>query len=85
VSAQRQAISDLATTDTLLDDLEARVAALEAVVAVAWPWRIVAAWRLGRALRCSVGPFPGETFAQRRIEATTNAWLYRLQQEREGR
>jgi hypothetical protein len=73
-------MSDLATTDSLMDHLEARVAALEAVVAAPWPWRILAAWRLGRALRRSVKPFGGETFAWRRVEAVTNDWLYALQQ-----
>jgi hypothetical protein len=81
VSARRE--SDLAVTDSLMDHLEARVAALEAVVAAPWPWRLVAAWRLGRALRASIAPFGGETFAWRRVEAVTNSWLFALQ-EREG-
>jgi hypothetical protein len=73
-------MDDLATGDSLMDALEARVAALEAVVAAPWPWRLVAAWRLGRALRASIAPFPGETFYWRRTEAVTNSWLYALQQ-----
>lgn len=71
---------DLDTTDSLLDALEARVAALEAIVAAPWPWRLLAAWRLSRALRRSIAPFGGETFAQRRVEAATHEWLWLLQE-----
>ena len=69
--------------DSLMDDLERRVIALEEVVAAPWPRRILAAWRLGRTLRASVAPFGGDGFYWRRIESATNEWLWRLQ-EHEG-
>jgi hypothetical protein len=74
-AAISRAEADLSVTDSLMDMLERRIAALEAVVATPWPWRILAAWRLGRALRRSVRPFPGRRFAVRRTEAVTNEWL----------
>jgi hypothetical protein len=71
----RQVNGELLTTDSLAAHLEQRVAALEAIVATPWPLRLVAAWRLGRALRRSVRHFPGDSFAERRVEAATNDWL----------
>jgi hypothetical protein len=62
------------TTDSLIDLLEGRVVAIEAVIAArGWP-RFVAAWRLGRSLRASVLPFEGGSFAERRYEAVSIEW-----------
>ena len=73
----RRVSTELLDTDSLMASLEFRVIALEAIVATPWPWRMAAAWRLGRALRRSVRHFPGDTFAQRRIEAVSNDWYGR--------
>ena len=62
-------------TDSLMGHLEQRVIALEAIVAAPFPLRIVAAWRLGRSIRCSIRHYPGDTFAQRRTEAVSNDWI----------
>jgi predicted DCC family thiol-disulfide oxidoreductase YuxK len=76
----RRVNGELLTTDSLMAHLEARVAALEAIVATPWPWRLAAAWRLGRALRRSVRHFPGNTFAEKRVEAVSNDWYGRPEQ-----
>jgi hypothetical protein len=73
----RRVNGELLGTDSLMGHLEHRVIALEAIVAAPWPLRLVAVWRLGRAIRRSVRHFPGDTFAERRIEAVSNDWLGR--------
>ena len=73
----RRVNAELLGTDSLMGHLEHRVIALEAIVATPWPLRVIAVFRLGRALRRSVRNFPGETFAERRVEAVTNDWLSR--------
>lgn len=74
---RRQTNGELTTTDSLMGHLEHRVIALELVAATPWPMRLVARARLGRALRRSVRHFPGDTFAERRIEAVSNDWYGR--------
>ena len=64
-------------TDTLMETLEIRIAALEEVAAARGPGRLLAAWRLSRALRASIRPWPGMPFRWRRAEAVNNAWLTR--------
>lgn len=71
----RQIAYDSAQTDSLMDALESRVIALEAVAAARWSARLVAAARLRSALRSSVRPYPGDSFAARRAEAASDAWL----------
>ena len=56
------------------DALERRIIALEEIVAVRWPARILAAARLGRKLRRSVRHIPGGSFAERRSEAASIEW-----------
>jgi predicted DCC family thiol-disulfide oxidoreductase YuxK len=70
-----QVSRELLETDSLMGHLENRVAALEAIVATPWPWRIVAAWRLGRAIRRSVRHFPGDTFTEQRTEWASTDWM----------
>jgi hypothetical protein len=71
----RRVNAELLGTDSLMAHLEHRVIALEAIVAAPWPLRLVAAWRLGRALRRSIRHYPGDTFAVRRTEAMGNDWI----------
>jgi hypothetical protein len=54
----RRVNGELLGTDSLMGHLEHRVIALEAIVAAPWPLRLVAVWRLGRAIRRSVRHFP---------------------------
>lgn len=61
-------------TDSLIDLLEGRVVAIEAVMAARGWRRFIAAWRLGRSLRASVQPFEGSSFAERRYEAVSIEW-----------
>lgn len=61
-------------TDSLIDLLEARVVALEAVMAARGVRRLWEAWRLGRSLRTSVQSFDGPSFAERRYEAVSIEW-----------
>jgi hypothetical protein len=67
-------IYDADVTDSLIDLLEERVVAIEAVVAARGWRRLAAAWRLGRSLRASVLPFEGGSFAERRYEAVSIEW-----------
>lgn len=62
-------------TDSLMDALETRLAALEEVAAARWPRRLVLALQLRRSLRASVRSFAGSSFAQRRREAVSAEWL----------
>jgi hypothetical protein len=71
----RAVLDDSTYTDSLMDALEARLAALEEVAAGRGVRRLVLAWRLGRALRASIRPFAGHSFAERRCEAVTAEWL----------
>ncbi len=64
-------------TDTLMETLEIRIAALEEVAAATGPMRLLAVWRLSRDLRASIRPWPGMSFRWRRAEAVNNAWLTR--------
>ena len=66
---------EVLATDSLMEHLEGRVIALEAIVAAPFPLRIVAAWRLGRSIRRSIRHYPGDTFAERRTEAVSNDWI----------
>jgi len=45
-------------TDTLMETLEIRIAALEEVAAATGPMRLLAVWRLSRDLRHLSGPGP---------------------------
>jgi len=67
----------LRVTDELISALESRVIDIEEVLAIRWPLRMVAAARLGRAIRQSANrlAWAGPGFAARRTEDTTNAWL----------
>ncbi len=71
----RAVIDDASYTDSLLDLLEARLVALEQIAAARGVRRVALASRLGRALRDSVRPFAGRSFAERRREAATVDWL----------
>jgi hypothetical protein len=71
----RAVLDDARKTDSLLDALEERLIALEEVAAERGVRRLVSAWRLGRALRASVRPFDGCSFAERRWEAVAADWL----------
>jgi hypothetical protein len=62
------------TTDSLIDVLETRIVALEAIIARRGLGGLLAAWRLGRALRASVRPFEGASFEERRHEAVSVEW-----------
>jgi len=61
-------------TDSLLDVLEERVAAIEEVLAARGLRRLAATWRLTRKLRRSLEPFEGDSFADRRWEAISIEW-----------
>jgi hypothetical protein len=71
----RAVLDDARYTDSILDLLEARLVALEEVAAARGVRRLALAARLGRALRDSVRPFAGRSFAERRREAVTVDWL----------
>jgi len=71
----RAVLDDARYTDSLLNLLEARLVALEEIAAARGVRRLVLASRLGRALRASVRPFVGRSFAERRREAVTAEWL----------
>ena len=68
---RRQMAQDSDWQDRQADQLERRVAAIEAVYAARWPRRQLLAARLGRALRASVRPYgwAGPGFAAQRIQA----------------
>lgn len=66
---------DLQNTDSLAESLELRVLAIEEVIAVRWPRRVLVMGRLGRELRRSVRHMPGELFAEKRTAAVTADWL----------
>jgi hypothetical protein len=72
---RREVVWIQASNEQLDSALEERVIAIEAVLAAPWPLRILAAMRLGRALRRSVAGYQGATFRERRWEATTAEWL----------
>lgn len=72
---RRQAYEESLMTDSLVQHLEYRVAALEEIAATPWPRRILARARLGRNLRASVRGVQGATFAERRSEAAGLDWL----------
>jgi hypothetical protein len=74
---RRQAYEESLLTDSLLDALELRVAALEQIAAARGPGRVWLRVRLGRQLRRSVAHFPGGTFAERRTEAAGSDWAGR--------
>jgi hypothetical protein len=71
----RAVLDDASYTDSLMDALEARLVALEEVAAGRGVRRLVLAWRLRGALRASIRPFAGRSFAERRCEAVTAEWL----------
>ncbi len=73
----RAALAESRMTDDLDELLERRVAALEEVAAARWSASIGVRRRLRRSLRRSVAHARGETFADRRAEAVTSAWLAR--------
>lgn len=70
----RAVLTDARYTDALMDALEARVTALEEVVAARGIRRLSTAWRLGRKLRASIRYFPGTSFTERRFEAASTEW-----------
>jgi len=74
---QRQVAFHVNDTDSLGSALEARIIALEEILAARWPWRLLAAARLGREVRRSALMFAwaGPSFYTRRLEATSNEWL----------
>lgn len=79
-------LSDYAdATDSLMDMLEFRIAALESIVAARGFRRLVAAWALGRKLRQSVQNFEGDTFIERRLDAISSEWGSRDEDQREFR
>lgn len=79
-------LSDYAdATDSLMDMLEFRIAALEEVIAARGFRRFWAAWTLGRQLRQSVQNFEGDTFIERRLEAISSEWGSRDEDQREFR
>ena len=71
----RATLEEARMNDALIDALEARVVALEEVIAARGMRRLRAAWRLGRALRASVRHIPGRSFAERRFEAAATEWI----------
>jgi hypothetical protein len=71
----RAILTDARYTDSLLDALGTRLIALEEVAAARGPRRLLLAWRLAKALRASVRPFAGCSFAERRWEAVAVEWL----------
>lgn len=72
---RRQAYEESLMTDSLVQHLEYRVAALEEIVAARWPRKIIIRRRLARRLRASVRGVQGATFAERRSEAAGLDWL----------
>jgi hypothetical protein len=71
----RSTLEEARMNDALIDALEARIVALEEVVAARGIRRLWAAWRLGRALRASVRHIAGRSFAERRFEAAATEWV----------
>ena len=71
----RATLEEARLNDALIDALEARIVALEEAAAARGIGRLVAAWRLGRALRASVRHIPGRSFAERRFEAAATEWI----------
>ncbi len=69
----RAVLDDASYTDSLMDALEARLVALEEVAAGRGVRRLVLAWRLRRALRASIRPFAGRSFAGAR-QSRLSGW-----------
>lgn len=65
----------LQDTDSLMDALERRIAALEEVAATRWPARILARRRLRRRLAAAMAGYSGESFYWRRAESASAEWL----------
>ena len=78
---RREVIQDSTTTEQLAETAELRITALEEVLAVRWPARILARWRLARDLRASVAHVQGGTFGERRIEAIGTGWAGPVRQQ----
>jgi hypothetical protein len=72
--ALAEEIQNADVTDSLIDLLEERIVAIEAIMAARGWRRFMAAWQLGRSLRASVRPFEGRSFAERRYEAVSIEW-----------
>jgi hypothetical protein len=77
VAFQRDSVRLELMNDFQMAEVEQRVIALEQLLATRWPARLVAAFRLGRAIRKSVEGFAwaGPDFYSRRIEASGNVLL----------
>ena len=71
----RATLEEARLNDEVMDALEARIVAIEQVVAARGIRRLLAVWRLGRALRASVRHIPGRSFAERRYEAAVTEWV----------
>jgi hypothetical protein len=71
----RATLEEARLNDEVMDALEARIVAIEQVVAARGIRRLLAVWRLGRALRASVRHIPGRSFTERRYEAAATEWV----------
>jgi hypothetical protein len=68
-------------TDEAFSMLEERIMDVEEIVHAGWPRRVFLARRLRRKLRASIQPFPGDSFATRRVHAVSTEMAVR---ERHG-
>lgn len=71
----RATLEEARLNDEVIDALEARIVAIEQVMAARGIGRLIVFWRLGRSLRASVQHMPGRSFAERRYEAATTEWV----------
>lgn len=77
LARQLRATSDFA--DRAESMLEARIIAIEEVIAARWPRRVILRRRLGRQLRASARAhaYAGRGFRARRLEAASDELIWR--------